>query len=40
MTHSYLTDGLENFPHYSPIIKLVFVQRQSSGIAEVGVLDE
>jgi hypothetical protein len=40
MTHTFLSDGLQDFPHYAPIKKLSFIQKQSSGIAEVGVLDE
>lgn len=39
-THIFLTDGLENHPHFSPVKKLVFINKQASGIAQIGVLDE
>ena len=38
--HSFLTDGLMDFPHFSPITKLVFISRSTSGIAQIGALDE
>jgi hypothetical protein len=40
MSHSYLTDGLENYSHQSPIIKLAFISKTLSGIAQIGCLDE
>jgi len=41
MSNCFLTDGLlEDPPHYSPIKKLVFINRSSSGISQIGVLDE
>jgi hypothetical protein len=38
--HSFLTDGLMDFPHFSPIKKLVFISRSTSGISQIGALDE
>ena len=38
--HSFLTDGLMEFPHFSPIKKLVFISRSTSGISQIGALDE
>jgi len=39
-THSFMTDGLKRYPHFSPIQKLVFIQKHDSGLAEIGVLDQ
>jgi hypothetical protein len=39
-SHSFLTDGLMDFPHFAPIKKMVFISKSTSGIAQVGVLDE
>jgi hypothetical protein len=39
-SHSFLTDGLMDFPHFSPIKKLVFISRSTSGISQIGALDE
>jgi hypothetical protein len=38
--YTFLSDSLPDFPHFAPIKKLTFIQRQSSGISEIGVLDE
>mmetsp|Transcript_21645 Transcript_21645/g.33307 ORF Transcript_21645/g.33307 Transcript_21645/m.33307 type:complete len:92 (+) Transcript_21645:1805-2080(+) len=35
-----MTDGLKDYPHFTPIRKLTFIQRHQSGISEVGVMDE
>jgi hypothetical protein len=40
LNHAFLTDGLLDFPHFSPIKKLVFISKSTSGIAQIGVLDE
>ena len=31
--HCFMCDGLKNYPHYSPIKKLVFISRSASGIS-------
>ena len=33
LSQSYICDCLENYPHYAAIKKLVFIQRQASGIS-------
>jgi hypothetical protein len=38
--YSYLTDGLDDFPHFSPIIKLVFINRAQNGTSKIGALDQ
>jgi hypothetical protein len=38
--HTFLCDGLPNYPHFSPIFKLKFISRSASGISQIGVLDE
>jgi len=30
MNHSFTCDGLIDYPHYSPIKKLIFVQRSAN----------
>ena len=37
---AFMTDGMADYPHFSPIRKLVFISRHASGIAQIGVLDE
>ena len=39
MNYSYMTDGLDNFPHDSPIQKLVFINKSEAGISKFGALD-
>jgi len=33
LNHAFLTDGLMDFPHFSPIKKMVFISKSTSGIA-------
>jgi len=40
MNHSFICDGLLDYPHYSPIRKLVFISRKQSGFSQIGCLDE
>jgi hypothetical protein len=40
LSHSFLTDGLMDFPHFSPIRKMAFISKNASGISQLGVLDE
>ena len=40
LSNCFLTDGLQDYPHFSPIQKLVFINRSSSGISQIGALDE
>mmetsp|Transcript_4407 Transcript_4407/g.7486 ORF Transcript_4407/g.7486 Transcript_4407/m.7486 type:complete len:102 (+) Transcript_4407:1945-2250(+) len=40
LTHSFLTDGIPDYPHFAPIKKMAFIQRLNTGIAQIGVLDE
>jgi hypothetical protein len=40
LNHSFICDGLNNYPHFSPIKKLSFISRSSSGISQIGCLDE
>jgi hypothetical protein len=35
-----LCDGLKNYPHFSPIKKLCFISRSTSGISQIGCLDD
>ena len=35
-----MCDGLKNYPHYAPIKSLQFISRSSSGISQIGCLDE
>ncbi len=39
MNYSYMTDGLENYPHDSPIQKMSFINKYDSGISKFGALD-
>ena len=38
-SHTYLTDGLLDYPHAASIKNLVFISRAASGIAQIGCLD-
>ena len=38
-THSYMTDGLVDYPHVGPIQKLIFLSKSVSGISKIGALD-
>ena len=40
LNHSFICDGLSHYPHYAPISKLTFISRSSSGISQIGCLDE
>lgn len=37
---SYISDGLEEHPHYSPISKLVFINKADKGVSKIGALDQ
>jgi len=39
MNYSYMTDGLLNYPHDSPIQKMSFINKYDSGISKFGALD-
>ena len=39
-TPSFISDGLQEHPHFAPITKLVFINRAASGISKIGALDQ
>ena len=39
-TYSYMTDGLETFPHESQIQKLSFISISDGGISKIGAIDK
>jgi hypothetical protein len=38
-TASFITDGMRNYLHYSPIEKVMLVNKYGAGSAQLGVLD-
>lgn len=37
---SFISDGLAEHPHFSPITKMVFISRGANGVAKFGALDQ
>ena len=38
--HTFATDAMEDYKHYSPIRQLEFVSKPGSSYAQIGVMDE
>ena len=38
--HTFMTDSMEDYKHYSPIIQLEFISKAGSSYAQIGVMDE
>ena len=38
--HTFMTDSMEDYKHFSPIIQLEFISKAGSSYAQIGVMDE